>query len=139
MATTLLFPRQHIQDHNEANTYQEPHWGYASRVLPCSNDAGTCAYLDGVYWMHDMSIVYSFIMWGVLLGIAVVWVALRGWRMGGPAQRVGGIIDGICNKTNRISRRWLLADTPLRSIFGRVTILQVVILAIILGYLLIFS
>lgn len=76
---------------------------------------------------------------GVLLGIAVAWVTLRGWRMGGPSQKVGGVIDKVCDSAERVKRRWLLKDAPLKSIFGRTTRLQVAILAIFLGYLLIFS
>lgn len=30
----------------------EPHWGYVDRVLPCTNDAGSCEYLDAVYVSH---------------------------------------------------------------------------------------
>lgn len=139
MENASLFARAHIQDHNEANTYLEPHWGYAARVLPCNKDAGTCAYLDGVYWMHDVSMLYSFIMWGVLLGIAVVWITLRGWRLGGPSQRVGGMIDRLCDGVQRAMKRWLLPDAPLASIFGRVTRLQVAVLAVMLAYMLVFS
>lgn len=116
-----------------------PHWGYADEPLPCESDAGTCRYLNGVYVMHDLSMKYSFILWGVLLGIAVVWVTLRGWRMGGPLQRVGGVIDKVCDSLERAKRRWLLKDAPLPYFFGRTTRLQVSILAIMLGYLLIFS
>lgn len=130
---------RHIQDHNQANATQEHHWGYASRVLPCTSGEGTCAYLDAVYWMHDVSMLYTFIMWGVLLGIAVVWVTLRGWRMGGPAARVGGLVDGLCDAMSRVKRRYLMADAPLTYVFGRVTRLQVAVLATLLGYLLIFS
>lgn len=42
---------------------------------------GTCAYLDAVYWMHDVSMLYTFIMWGVLLEKAVFWITPRGWRI----------------------------------------------------------
>jgi hypothetical protein len=89
--------------------------------------------------MHDISMLYNAIMWGVLLGIAVVWLTLRGWRMGGPAQRVGGLVDRLCDGLQRAKRKWLLTDAPLASIFGRVTRLQVAVLATLLGYLLVFS
>ncbi|KAF2717813.1 putative FRE ferric reductase-like transmembrane component [Polychaeton citri CBS 116435] len=131
---------RHIQDHNEANTTLQPHWGYASRVLPCTNDKGTCEYLDAVYWMHDTSMLYSFILWGVILGILVLWPVIRGWRMGGPAQRVGGPLDALIDHIGTFTRRWLLPDAKMfRWIFGRVTRLQVTVLAVILAYLLIFS
>jgi len=138
MATIEVHPR-HIQDHNQANATKEHHWAYASRILPCTSGEGTCAYLDGVYWMHDVSMLYTFITCGVLLAIAVVWVTLRGWRMGGPAQRVGGVVDHVCDSLSRAKRRWLLTDAPLSSVFGRVTRLQVAILTTLLGYLLVFS
>lgn len=36
-----LVPRQHIQDHAAATSVTY-HWGYATRVVPCVNDAGSC-------------------------------------------------------------------------------------------------
>jgi hypothetical protein len=138
MASAILQAR-HIQDHDQANATMEHHWAYASRILPCTSGEGTCACLDAVYWMHDISMLYNAIMWGVLLGIAVVWLTLRGWRMGGPAQRVGGLVDRVCDGLQRAKRKWLLTDAPLASIFGRVTRLQVAVLATLLGYLLVFS
>jgi ferric-chelate reductase len=115
------------------------HWGYGYEPLPCSSDKATCIYLDAVYVMHNVSMKYSFIMWGVILGILAVWVFLRGWRMGGPSYRIGSIIDKACDRAEKLKRKYLLKDAPLRSIFGRTTRLQVTILAVILGYLLIFS
>ena len=88
---------RHIQDHDAANTTEEQHWGYPSRVVPCTNDPGSCEYLKGVYWMHDVSMLYTFILWGVILGILAVWVTIRGWRMGGPSQSVGSAFDKICD------------------------------------------
>ena len=137
MATPLLV--RHIQDHNEANTTSKPYWGYASRVLPCTSDQGTCEYLDAVYWMHTVSMTYTFIFWGVLLGILVAWVTIRGWRMGGPTQSVGSSFDKLCDAMSRARRRWLLSDAPMAWLFGRVSRLQVVVLACLLGYLLVFS
>ncbi|KAK6421430.1 hypothetical protein LTR95_016803 [Oleoguttula sp. CCFEE 5521] len=83
--------------------------------------------------------LYTFIIWGVILGILTLWLTIRGWRMGGPAQRVGGMIDWACNTVQAGMRRWLLADAPLRSLFGRVPTLQVVLLTCLSGYLLVFS
>ena len=134
-----LLRRQHIQSHGEANTTEQLHWGYPSRVVPCTNDKGSCEYLDGVYWMHDVSMLYTFILWGVLLGILAVWLILRGWRMGGRTQRVGGLIDWACDGVQRAKRRWLLVDAPLKWMFGRVTRLQVAVLAALSIYLIIFS
>jgi hypothetical protein len=119
--------------------YYVTHWGYSDEPLPCTQDHGTCRYLHGVYAQHDISMKYSFILWGVLLGIALAWVTLRGWRMGGPALRVGGIIDKICDSANHAKRRWLLKDAPLTYFFGHTTRLQVSILVIITGYLVVFT
>lgn len=55
-----LEPR-HIQDHDAAAS-SIPHWGYAGRVVPCDRDVGTCEYLDAVYWMHDVSMLYTFVL-----------------------------------------------------------------------------
>lgn len=139
MATSSMLHARHIQDMNQANATMESHWGYPSRVLPCTKDKGTCEYLDSVYHSHDVSMKYTFILWGVLLGILFVWITLRGWRMGGPTQRVGGLVDSIADGIERMKRRWLLQDAPLRSVFGRVTRLQVMVLAVLSGYLIIFS
>lgn len=45
----VLEARQHIQNHS-AGGDEIFYWGYATRVFPCTNDAGSCAYLDAVYW-----------------------------------------------------------------------------------------
>lgn len=119
--------------------YMEYHWGYGNEMLPCEQDQTTCEYLNGVYQQHDVSMKHSFIMWGILLGIAVVWVTIRGWRMGGPSKRVGGVVDAACDGLKRLRRKWLLKDSPLRAVFGRTTRLQVAIFAIILGYVTIVS
>jgi hypothetical protein len=39
---------RHIQVADNTS-YYVPHWGYVDRVLPCTNDAGSCEYLDAVY------------------------------------------------------------------------------------------
>lgn len=137
MASTL--EARHIQDHDEANTTMVPHWGYASRVLPCTSGEGTCEYLDAVYWMHDVSMTYTFVLWGVLLGILFAWVVLRGWRMGGPAQSMGTVVDKACEGINKVKRKYLLQDAPMKSVFGRVTRVQLLVLAVLCGYLTIFS
>lgn len=130
---------RHIQDHNATNTTLERHWGYPSRVIPCTNDEETCKYLRSVYWMHDVSMLYTFILWGVILGILFVWVAVRGWRMGGPGQSAGSMFDVFCDRLLQLRRRFLLKDAPMRWLVGRVSRIQVVTLACLLVYLLTFS
>jgi hypothetical protein len=71
-----LQERAHIQDHSSAKVLQG-HWGYPDRVLPCTNDAGSCEYLDGVYWMHDVSMLFTFILWAVIGGILLIVIAFR--------------------------------------------------------------
>lgn len=133
-----LHARQHIQDHDSANAVIE-YWGYASRVVPCENDPGSCEYLEAVYWMHSVSMLYTFIMWGVLLGIAAVWLIYRGWRMGGPSQSMGTWMDKLADRIGHLKRRYLIQDTPLKWAFGRTSRLQVAILAVLSAYLTIFS
>ena len=133
-----IIARQHIQDHGEANTTTVKYWGYAERVLPCTKDQGTCEYLEAVYTMHDTSMLYSFILWGVILGVLALWAALRVRGVGVASQGRGGLIDDICSQVGRMKRS-LLPDAPMRSLFGRVSRLQVVVLAVILAYLLVFS
>lgn len=133
-----IFAR-HIQDHNEANTTLVKYWGYAERVLPCTKDVGTCEYLDAVYWMHDVSMLYTFILWGVILGILVLWCMLRFRRMGVESQGRGGLIDDLCGFVERQKRKWLLSDAPWRGVFGRVSRVQVLVLVVLLGYLAVFS
>lgn len=129
---------RHIQDHNEANTTLERYWGYASRVLPCTRDAGTCEYLDAVYGMHETSMLYTFILWAVIGGVLLIWAALRFRRMGVASQGRGGFIDDLCSQTEALKRS-LLPDAPMRWLFGRVSRLQVVVLLVMLAYLLVFS
>ncbi|RYO86111.1 hypothetical protein DL764_009049 [Monosporascus ibericus] len=129
----------------------EPHWGYAERVVPCVNDAGTCEYLDAVYDAHDLGMIYVAILWATILGIVFVWsVGRRLW----PSPRAdavmsakaeGEVLTASRRKDLRLkrtlaaySRRYLLPDAA-KSIFGRITRLQVLILAILAGYLLIWT
>ncbi|KAL1953498.1 hypothetical protein VTO42DRAFT_2751 [Malbranchea cinnamomea] len=138
---------RHIQDHDTAESVI-PHWGYPERVMPCANDPGTCEYLDAVYWMHDVSMLYTFIMWAVIGGILFILVAVRIAKprrtitqsLEPEAQvayskslhvRAWGTVGAFC-------RRRLLPES-LHSIFGHVTRLQLLVLAAILTYLLIFS
>ncbi|RDI85731.1 hypothetical protein Vi05172_g4258 [Venturia inaequalis] len=138
----------HIQDEHGAK-YLEPHWGYVNRVKPCVNDNGTCAYLDLVYHMHDLSMLYTFIFWAVVGGILAIWLAIRllaprppystinDGEAGQQKQRAG-IVYRSYRALAASRRRWLLPE-GIPSIFGHSSRLQVLILAVLLGYLLIFS
>ncbi|KFX90148.1 hypothetical protein O988_08321, partial [Pseudogymnoascus sp. VKM F-3808] len=146
---TMTVEERHIQNESLAD-YLEPHFGYPSRSKPCTNDPGSCDYLDGVYWMHDVSMIYSYIMWGVILGILAVWVILR---LINPSRRASvpkaeletqatayprGAYYRAWRSVAATRQRYLLPEC-FTSFFGRVTRIQVLILAIISGYLLVFS
>lgn len=133
----------HIQDFTNASNLQ-PHWGYVGRVLPCKNDVGSCEYLDGVYWMHDISMLFTFILWAVIGFLLLVAIAVRIFKpvqlssFQTPENRneraIGSAFYRCWRSIQANMRRWLLPDS-----FGNVTRLQLTILAILLGYLLIFS
>jgi hypothetical protein len=148
MASAFRAKRQHIQDHASAENV-ELHWGYPDRVVPCTNDAGSCEYLDGVYWMHDVSMLYTFIMWAVIGGVLVIAIAVRCLK---PSPKKTVQVRGSESQNTTGSsayyrgwrgvqvslRRWLLPESMV-GFFGHVTRLQILVLAILLGYLLIFS
>lgn len=140
----------HIQNASEA-AFQIPHWGYASRSFPCTNDAGSCEYLDAVYWMHDVSMLYTFIMWAVIGGILVLWMLSRLFPRQSRQLAIEKPEEGALQEPPQQAllyrsraaiaascRKYLLPEA-FGSFFGHVTRLQILILAILLGYLLIFS
>lgn len=151
MSATLNLPskRQHIQDHAAATSVRV-HWGYASRVIPCVNDAGTCEYLDQVYWMHDVSMLYTFIMWAVIGALLALFIFLRIIKPQSrrqPRLSIGAAEQAESGESS-FYRAWRGIQATLRRAllpeslvgwFGRVTRLQLLILAIISGYLLIFT
>ena len=133
--------RRHIQDLSNATTL-EHHWGYADRAVPCTNDAGSCAYLDAVYSAHDNGMMYTGIIWATIGGILFLWAILRQSsysRFPGSVQtpQLSGIRK-IRISAAAVVRKHLLPDAP-RWIFGRTSRLQVLVLAALAGYLLIFS
>lgn len=138
-----LVPRM-IQDFASAKV-TEKHWGYAERVVPCTNDAGSCEYLDVVYGSHDLGMIYTAVLWAVLLSIFGSWAVIRllarpSKNLSDPAEKVGGLSRAL-RAIATTSRHYLLPELRGlgRAIFGRTTRLQVLILAILSGYLLVFS
>lgn len=139
-----LIARQHIQDHNSAQN-EKYYWGYPSRVLPCTNDKGSCEYLDGVYWMHTVSMLYTFIMWAVIGGILLIIVLSRLLR---PHRKAGehnmdriqrqGFLYRSWRSFASGARRYLLVES-LPKLFPNTTRFQIVVLATLCGYLTIFS
>lgn len=134
---------RHIQNMSEA-TELEPHWGYADRAIPCTNDKGSCEYLDLVYWAHDMSMLYSGIFWSTIGAILFLWAIYRQASRSSsvPVNAAETTTRGGISKLRRTiasaSRRYLLPDS-VRFVFGRTTRLQVVILTALVGYLTIWS
>ncbi|TLD05174.1 uncharacterized protein PgNI_09150 [Pyricularia grisea] len=142
---------RHIQDFSNA-TNVVSYWGYADRVVPCTNDAGSCEYLDLVYESHSTSMLYTGIMWALILGILLVWAFMRKVFPSAPAptdvassSRVEdgqapaqSAITRLRNSIASASRRWLLPES-LRWLFGHTTRLQLAVLAIVIIYLTIFS
>lgn len=133
---------RHIQNMSEAKIL-EPHWGYADRALPCTNDKGSCEYLDLVYSAHDLGMLYSGILWATILGILFIWGIVR--RLGRPSSppitldispKAG--LSKARRSIGSFTRRYLLPDAC-RSIFGRTTRLQVVIMLSLVGYITIWS
>lgn len=142
----------------------EWHWGYAYRVVPCKNDAGSCAYLDVVYSAHDRGMLYTGIFWATILGILLVWGVLR--RLGASGGNVskyempleeekGALLTGeeVVTKPRSVGRftramravcatgrSYLLSSRGVvKSVFGQVTRLQVLILVVLVGYLTIWT
>ncbi|KAF4547905.1 Ferric reductase like transmembrane component-containing protein 5 [Elsinoe fawcettii] len=138
-----ILPRK-IQDFANAKV-TEPHWGYAERVIPCSNDKGSCEYLDVIYGSHDLGMIYTAVSWAVLVAIFGSWALIRlisrpGKGSQGPIEKVGGINKVLRSLAASTRRRFLPEFGGVgRTIFSRTTRLQITILAVLAGYLLIFS
>ncbi|KAI8931548.1 hypothetical protein NX059_011203 [Plenodomus lindquistii] len=139
----------HIQNFSDASAV-EPHWGYADRVMPCTNDPGSCEYLDVVYHSHDIGMYYTGIIWATIGGILLIWAIGRHFAASQPSGVRLPAESGEDVKQNRSSferlqraipayaRQYLLPDAA-RPIFGRVTRTQVLTLVVLTGYLAIFS
>ncbi|KAK3985662.1 putative ferric reductase transmembrane component [Cladorrhinum sp. PSN332] len=148
-----LLRRQHIQNFSAASEL-EPHWGYAYRVVPCTNDPGSCEYLDVVYGAHDRGMIYTGIFWLTIFGILLVWGLSRLIfparepvddlisqlsQNGESSQRPQPSFFGrtYCAIASTL-RRYLLPNS-VRTLFGHTTRLQVLILAVLISYLTIWS
>ncbi|KAK4189066.1 putative ferric reductase transmembrane component [Podospora australis] len=150
---SLLQPR-HIQNFSE-DSELEPHWGYAYRQVPCTNDPGSCAYLDVVYESHDRGMIYMGIFWLTIFGILLAWGLAR--RIFPAREPVDDLIAQLSqrqgeqpepSKGSFLSRSWralasstrhYLLPNSVRAIFGHTTRLQVLILVVLTSYLTIWS
>ncbi|EXJ64808.1 hypothetical protein A1O7_01146 [Cladophialophora yegresii CBS 114405] len=146
--SSMLVSR-HIQNISEAK-YLQPHWGYPNRALPCTNDPGSCEYLDVVYHSHDLGMLYCGIIWATIGGILLVWAIGRhlfppldteqSRLLTMESQRTDNkhYIHRLKDSVAALCRHYLLSES-LRAIFGRTTRLQVLVLLTLTGYLTVFS
>ncbi|CAD0012294.1 unnamed protein product [Aureobasidium pullulans] len=133
-----MIEARHIQDHT-ANSTVKKYWAYPDRILPCTKDAGTCAYLDSVYHSHEISMLYTFILWAVLGGVLMFMLSLRYGKSVSRSSDIKTPLRRGLDSIGSLGRRWMLSESPGRGVLGRVTLLQVTVLSALLGYLLIFS
>lgn len=144
---------RHIQNYSDAASL-EPHWGYVARVLPCTSDAGSCAYLDVVYHSHDLGMMYVGILWATIIGVLFLWMLFRSmlnrYRQillsqsdsKEDRERLQPIVESkrkVLLPTLKSSMRHYFLPDAFRPIFGRTTRLQVLILSVMVVYLLIWS
>ncbi|KAL5434588.1 hypothetical protein PMIN07_006953 [Paraphaeosphaeria minitans] len=150
MADLKMLAARHIQDMSSAATV-EYHWGYADRVVPCANDAGSCKYLDVVYAAHDLGMYYTGIIWTTIGGILVIWaigrhllrsqpsgVALPNQFAGEEDNKRSSTFQRFTAAAPTYARQYLLPDAS-RALFGRVMRTQVLTLVTLVGYLTIWS
>ncbi|KAH9429626.1 hypothetical protein MCOR02_009363 [Pyricularia oryzae] len=134
--------------HGSSNSTQQWYYGYAPRTLPCASDGPTCAYFEALWSSNDRGILYSGILW-IPAGVAVLAAAvlrralLSRHTRPFPTAPEGESLIGI-KRPSRLraaaasARRYLLPDS-IHFLFGRTTRLQVLVLAILMAYLTIFS
>lgn len=127
---------RHIQ--NDADVeYTIDYWGYAVRNFPCTNDAGSCEYLDSVYGNHQTSMIFTFIFWAVL---GAILLAILVSRLVRPRRKDGArqsLLYRLVRLTSSTVRRHLMPECS--KVFRYTTRLQVLILALLCVYLTVFS
>jgi hypothetical protein len=138
---------RHIQEAESKSTLVK-HWGYANRVLPCTNDAGSCEYLDAVYWMHDTSRHYTFILWVCIGFVFIIAITARLLKpVSNVSSRAGSKAQKLLSSSwyyrswrgcQSSIRKWLLPESFV-GFFGHVTRLQLLVLGILLAYIVTFS
>jgi predicted ferric reductase len=149
MASKYALSARHIQDHANASS-MVPYWGYADRVMPCTNDIGSCQYLEAVYNAHYLGMYYTGIIWATIGGILLIWGVSRHFsraqasgvqipiEAGEGVKEKGSTWSRLQKAVPAYARRYLLPDAA-RPIFGRVTRTQVLTLVCLTGYLAVFS
>jgi len=135
-STDSALAARHIQ--NDADvTYTIDYWGYAVRNFPCTNDAGSCEYLDSVYGNHQTSMIFTFIFWAVL---GAILLAILVSRLVRPRRKDGArqsLLYRLVRLTSSTIRRHLMPECS--KVFRYTTRLQVLILALLCVYLTVFS
>ncbi|KKA27997.1 hypothetical protein TD95_003303 [Thielaviopsis punctulata] len=124
----------HIQDFSSKSNVTH-HWGYADRVVPCTNDAGSCAYLDLVYGAHDRGMIYMGVLWLTIVFAVGLLVATRFI----PCSSSTDGLSRLKATAQTYLRQYLLPNTRLRFLFGSVTRYQVSVLSLFVLYLTIWS
>jgi hypothetical protein len=137
----------HIQNFTDASSL-EPHWGFGGRVVPCTNDKGSCAYLADIYHSHDLSMLFSGVIWLTIAGILFVWTLARHLL---PSRRADeeflvprqrnkspSAMTRLRQATLAYSRRYLLPEFA-RPVFGRTTRYQAFVLFALFSYITIFT
>ncbi|TDZ19371.1 Ferric/cupric reductase transmembrane component 2 [Colletotrichum orbiculare MAFF 240422] len=161
-AASRLLRRVGYQSQNTSSGGLVDYWGYAARVVPCTNDPGTCEYFESVYGGHERGMLYTGIIWATLGGILLIWAVGRHFwsprraaevpvTKSAPTEKqqqqqqqqvAGKPRDAGLGRLGRAFaatvRSYTLPES-VRSVFGRTTRLQVVILAALTAYLAVFS
>ena len=122
--------------------------GDMSWAVACTNDPGSCEYLDSVYHLHDLEMLYTFIMWAAIgsilfiLRIGRYFVPLRRSHRSQTAEEQTAARQGrlyrFCRSFAATFRVYLQPDAS-RLPFGRVTRLQVLVLLMLTTYLTVFT
>lgn len=129
---------RHIQG-SEGVEYTIDYWGYAVRNFPCTNDAGSCEYLDSVYGDHYTSMIYTFILWAVFGTILLIIILSRiFWS---SKNNEDGARQSVSYRLTRLASstfgRYLVPEST--GMFKYTTRLQVLILIVLCAYLVAFS
>ncbi|KAL2067229.1 hypothetical protein VTL71DRAFT_1653 [Oculimacula yallundae] len=132
-----------------AGSTMKPYWGYPPRELPCPGVPNQCEYLDAVYWMQSHATLFSLILWAVFGGLLLFFLISRAVKPARSRPATVGSESGKASapmgswtrlwKSKTASVRNLLLPESMHSIFGNVTRLQLLLLAVLLVYLLVFS
>lgn len=157
-SSSTLVRRQGYQSQDLNSGTIVDYWGYAARVLPCANDPGTCEYFEAVYGGHERGMLYTGILWATIGGILLIWAVgrhvwsrprasgvLKGTVDVSALERSGAADASAASAWSRLTRaaaatrRTSFLPETMRMVFGRTTRLQVLILAILIGYVTLWS